>query len=72
MKIEIGNYYRGTMSGVIVKALCLPIQGCFKGIVIEQGMQSSPLGEICDDWAIDKFVELRDYSESSNDLFPIY
>jgi hypothetical protein len=72
MKIEIGKYYQGKKSGVVVKVLCLPIQGCFKGIVIEQGIQDSPVGEISDDWNVDMFVELRDYSESSNDLFPIY
>lgn len=72
MKIKIGNYYRGTQTGVIVKALCHPIQGGFKGVVIEQHDSSSPVGEISDDWSVDRFIELRDYSESSSDLFPIY
>jgi hypothetical protein len=72
MKIKIGKYYQGTQTGVVVKALCHPIQGCFKGVVIEQNTSDSPVGEISDDWAVDRFVELRDYSESSSDLFPIY
>lgn len=79
MEIQKGKYYKGSVTGVIVKALSSNrISGyggtgseTFKATVVEIGNSTYSIGETCNYWDASSFDEIL-YIEKSNELFPIY
>lgn len=71
-KIEIGKYYQGYNSKVIVKALGNEIGDDFRGIVVVKNDNSNDVGHIDERWSVSRFTEIDYKEETSNELFPIY
>ncbi len=73
-RIEIGKYYKGVYSSVIVRATSDEHQNGFSGVVVVQNDSVFPVGFEETGWDTINFVEI-DYKgeeQSSNELFPIY
>ena len=73
-RIEIGKYYKGKITDVIIKATSDEYQNGFSGVVVVQSGSVFPVGFEETDWDTVMFVEI-DYKgeeQSSNELFPIY
>jgi len=73
-KIEIGKYYQGMVTKVIVRATSNESHNCFSGVVVVQNDSIFTVGSNEKNWCDDSFIEI-DYKgeeQSSNELFPIY
>tara|TARA_R110000803_G_scaffold173168_2_gene235927 strand:+ start:703 stop:933 length:231 start_codon:yes stop_codon:yes gene_type:complete len=73
-KIEKGKYYKGNITGIIIKATSNgDINGMFSAEVIEQAKSDYSVGSISSGWLCGNFTEtVTKKPQTINELFPIY